>query len=116
MLDVGGVGQFWLDGRGALWDKIESKSRARSWYELGAEFIVAHSDLPLLAGAASHHRVTEARREGSTTFNLKAIGYRHEANAIPLLSSHHRVRGHWKPSHVRDGRVYRKNCLMIPSN
>src|SRR5262249_13328337 len=24
-----------------------------------------HSDLPLLAGAASHHRVTKARREGS---------------------------------------------------
>jgi hypothetical protein len=66
MLDVGGVGQFWLDGRGALWDKIESKSRARSWYELGAEFLVAHSDLPLQRhsqGEASHHHVTEARPE-----------------------------------------------------
>src|SRR5262249_2312017 len=37
----------------------------------------------------------------TATLNLTAFGYRHEANATPLSSSHHHVRGHCTPSHVR---------------
>jgi hypothetical protein len=78
LLNGGGVGQFWLDGRGALRDKIESKSRARSWFELGAEFIVA----PTPIFWASHHRVTEARPERSNLETAALIGRQSGTGAV----------------------------------